>query len=213
MNEKIARVMSALENNNMAVFYAEHKTDIIEIVKGIVEKGETVSCGGAESLKECGVRDFLKSGYYNFLDRTRDGITLEEINEIYAKTFTADAFFTSANAVTEEGILYNVDGNSNRVAAICYGPKKVICVVGVNKIVPDMPSAVRRVKEIAAPLNVKRLGLDTPCARLGHCCMLDGGIGSGCNSLDRICISFTATGYQRKKNRINVIICEEPLGY
>lgn len=213
MDKKIQQVMSALQKNNMAVFYADSKDDITEIVKEIVEKGKTVSCGGSQSLKECGVTELLKSGYYNFLDRSAPGITKEGIEEVYAKTFTCDAFFTSSNAVTMDGQLYNVDGNSNRVSAFTYGPEKVICIVGANKIVEDMPSAIRRVKEIAAPLNVKRLGLDTPCAKTGKCCMVDGGIGSGCDSKDRVCITFTATGFQRKRNRINVIICKDSLGY
>ncbi len=213
MDKRTEKVISALEKNNMAVFYAESKNDIVEIVKGIVQKGKTVSCGGSETLKECGVSDLLKSGYYNFLDRSAPGITQDGIKEVYAKTFTCDAYFMSANAVTLTGELYNVDGNSNRVSAFIYGPEKVICIVGANKIVEDIPAAIRRVKQIAAPLNVKRLGLDTPCAKTGQCCKIDGGIGSGCDSKDRVCITFTATGFQRKKDRINVIICKDSLGY
>lgn len=210
MNEKIAKVKKALESNNIKVFYAESKKDIADIVKQIVPAGAVVSCGGSVTLAESGVMDLLKSGYYQFLDRSAGGI---DPDEVYRKTFSCDAFFTSANAVTEDGIIYNVDGRSNRVAATCYGPREVVFIIGANKIVEDMSSAVKRVKTVAAPLNAKRLGLDTPCAKLGKCSVENGGIGTGCKSANRICINFVATAFQRQKDRVKAIICEDNLGY
>ena len=210
MTEKLKKVKKALEANNITVFFTETKNDIADLVKQIVPKGATVSCGGSVTLADSGVRELLKSGYYNFLDRSAEGVTPEEV---YQKTFACDTFFTSANAVTEDGILYNVDGNSNRVAACCYGPREVLFIIGANKIVKDFPEAVKRVKTVAAPLNAKRLGLDTPCAKLGKCCAENGGVGSGCKSDNRICINFVATAFQRKKDRVKVILCADNMGY
>lgn len=211
MEDKILKVKQALEKNNIEVFCANNKNDIVDIVKQIVPKAACVSCGGSVTLSECNVTELLKSGYYDFLDRSKDSVTAEQIEEIYRKTFGCDAFFTSANAVTENGELYCVDGNANRVAAITYGPEKVIFIVGANKIVKDIPAAVKRVKEIAAPLNAKRLGLDTPCAKLGKC--PDDSMTFGCDYKDRICISYYITAFQRKKDRIKVILCNDSLGY
>lgn len=213
MNEKILKVKKALEENNIEVFYAESKSEIVDIVKQIVPKGATVSCGGSETLKESGVRDLFRSGYYNFLDRSAPDITPEEIEEIYRKTVYCDVYFTSANAVTEDGVLYNVDGRSNRVAATCYGPRNVIFIIGANKIVEDFSLAVKRVKTVAAPLNAKRLGLNTPCAKIGKCVAENGGIGTGCKSDNRICINFVATAFQRQKDKVKVILCKDNMGY
>ena len=205
----IEKLKKALEQNNITVFYASKKEEIPSIVKEIVPQGAVVSCGGSVSLSDSGVAALLKSGYYEFLDRS----TAENPEEIYRKTFACDAFFTSANAVTQDGILYNVDGRANRVAATCFGPKEVIYVIGKNKIVDNFDAAVRRVKTIAAPKNTVRLGLDTPCAKLGHCCVMDGGIGTGCKSENRICVNFVATAFQRQKDKVKVILCEDNLGY
>lgn len=213
MNEKIKKVMSALKENNMNVFYAETKEQIPEIVSSLLKKGDTVSCGGSMTLAQCGVMELLRCGDYNFLDRGAEGLTREDIQEIYRKTFSADAFLTSANAVTEKGELINVDGNANRVAAIAFGPKKIICVVGANKIVADVKEGFKRVKTVAAPKNAVRLGTETPCKTLGHCIFPDGDIATGCKSPDRLCAHYTVNAFQRVKDRINIIICAEALGY
>ena len=213
MESRIQKTIDNLKANNMEVFYANSKEEIPEIVKGILKENDIISCGGSVTLAECGVTDLMKSGNYRFLDRSEPGLTREDIQEIYRKTFFADAFLTSANAVTEKGELINVDGNGNRVTAICFGPKKVICIVGSNKIVPDVASGFKRVKTVAAPKNAVRLNTQTPCKTLGHCICPDGDIASGCNSPDRICAHYVVNGFQKEKGRINVIICSEPLGY
>src|SRR5699024_11852373 len=125
-----------------------------------LREGETCCCGGSLTLEESGIRDLMKSGRYQFIDR-------EEMDprEAYLKTFDADVFLTSANAITEDGELYNVDGNGNRVAALIYGPRRVIVVAGVNKIVPNLQEAISRVKCLAAPDNGVRLETHTPCSR------------------------------------------------
>lgn len=209
MNSKIQKTIEALKANNIEVFYAETKEEIPAIVKSILNKGDTVSRGGSVTLEECGVAELIKNGDYNFLDRAQT----DDVQKLYRDCFSADAYLTSANAVTEDGSLINVDGNANRVGCIAFGPKKVIFVVGANKIVKHVNEAFLRVKTIAAPKNAVRLGLNTPCSKLGHCIALEGGIAEGCNTSNRICSQYLITAFQRDKNRIKVIITPDSLGY
>ncbi len=209
----INKVIKNIQNNNMEAYYAANKAEAVKIAKSLLNKGDTISCGGSVTLAECGITDLMRSGDYNFLDRAVPGLTAAQIDEIYAKTFMADAYLCSANALTEKGELVNVDGRANRVSAITYGPKSVVCVVGVNKIVKDIKEGFRRIKTTAAPLNAKRLNCNTPCAKTGVCIALDGDIADGCMSEDRICASYVVCGRQRIKNRIKVIIVNEELGF
>lgn len=209
MDNRIQKTIEALKANNMEVFYVESKEGIADIVKGLLNKGDTISCGGSVTLKECGVDTLMKSGDYNFLDRS----VAEDIPKLYRDCFSADAYLTSANAVTEKGELVNVDGNGNRVACIVFGPKKLIFVVGANKIVKDVNEGFKRVKTVAAPKNAERLNLNTPCRQLGHCIAVNGDITDGCNNSQRMCSQYAITAYQRDKNRIKVIITPDFLGY
>lgn len=202
---RINRTIEALKKNNMNGYLAKDKEEIIDIIESIISKGDVVSCGGSMSLFEAGVIEYLRNGKYEFLDRYKEGLSGEDIGKIYRDSFFADAYFTSSNAITEEGELYNVDGNGNRVAAMLFGPKKVIVVVGVNKIVKDIDEAIKRNREIAAPANAKRLNRATPCAKLGYC--------MDCNSNDRICNEYTIIKRQGNKDRIHVIFLNEELGY
>ncbi len=208
----IETLIKNLEKNNMKAFYVKSADEIVPLVKTLIKKGDTISCGGSVTLSQCSVAELMQSGDYNFLDRSK-AANREETMDIYRRTFSCDAFFCSANAVTQNGELYNVDGNSNRTAALVFGPQKVICIVGINKLVADVPAAVKRVKTVAAPLNAKRLNVNTPCAKTGICCAPDGDMGSGCACADRICANYVVSAKQRVKDRINVIICGEELGY
>ena len=154
------------------------------------------------TLFEAGVMELLRNGNYNFLDRYAEGA---DIQGIYEAAFTSDVYFMSSNAITENGELYNVDGNGNRVAALTWGPKSVIIVAGYNKIVKDLDEAAERVKDIAAPANATRLGCDTPCTKVGHC--------MNCASQRRICATTVICARQRVQNRIKVILVGEELGY
>lgn len=207
LEAKIGRVIKALAQNRMAATYAPTKEDAVKAVEALLNDGETISCGGSMTLQECGVRALMESGRYNFIDR-------EKISprEAYLKTFGADVFLTSANAITEDGELYNVDGNGNRVAALIYGPKRVIVVAGYNKIVRNLDEAILRVKTVAAPANGARLETRTPCSRMGRCSACDGGMTAGCASERRMCSHYVITGYQRA-DRIQVILVGEELGY
>ena len=214
MTEIIERTMEALRKNNMQAYYVEKKDNVAELVKTLISKGDTVTHGGSVTLGECNIPALLSNGDYNYLDRNAEGLTREVILAIYEKTFSADVFFTSANAITENGLLYNVDGNSNRVAAILYGPKSVIVIAGYNKIVPDINAAMVRLKTVAAPQNTKRLQCKTPCAVTGKCMAADNPmLAEGCKSPERICCNYVVTAQQRHKDRIKVIIVGESLGY
>lgn len=214
--QSINKTIEALKRNNMDACFCKNAEQAKEKVQSLIKKGDTISHGGSVTLKQCDIISLLKNGDYNYLDRNAEGLTREDIEEIYIKTFSADVFLTSANAITENGELYNVDGNSNRVAAILYGPKSVIVIAGYNKIVPDINQAVIRLKTIAAPKNTKRLSCDTYCAREGKCVSLNknnSSICDGCNSEQRVCCNYVISSHQRKKNRIKVIIVGEELGY
>lgn len=211
MDKRIEKTMKNLKKNNITAYYANAKEDALELVRSMLKKGETVACGGSVTLRECGVRQLLACGDYNFIDSFAGGLTHEEAEERFRKSFFADTYLSSSNAITEDGELYNVDGNSNRVAALLYGPSRVIIVAGANKIVKDFDEAVKRVKTIAAPKNSIRLNCDTYCFHKGHC--VCDRIGGGCFSDRRMCCSYAVLSFQRVKNRINVIICKEQLGY
>lgn len=216
INAIIEKTMQNLQKNNIKPFYVDTKEEVVPLVKTLINEGDTVSNGGSVTLKQTGVAELLKSGKYNYLDRSREGITREEVEQVYRDTYSADAYFASSNAITESGYLYNVDGNSNRVSAILYGPKSVILVCGYNKIVKSIDEAVERVKTLAAPPNTVRLNCDTYCAKEGKCVSLtkhNAEICDGCHSPARICCNFVITAQQRHIDRIKVIIVGEELGY
>ncbi len=217
INEKrIAKTIANLEKNNMQAFYVKTKAEVPDKVTELMKDGETVSVGGSMTLFECGVIDLLHSGKYSFLDRYEEGLSRDDIEKLFRETFFSDTYISSSNAITENGELYNVDGNCNRVAAICYGPKSVIIVAGYNKIVDDIDDAVKRVKKIAAPANAVRLSSKTYCSEKGECMSLhagETGMACGCDSPSRLCCSYVVSGYQKVKGRIKVIIVGEELGY
>ncbi len=213
MNETVQKVMENLRKNRMAVEYVATKEEVLPLVKALLPAGCTVATGGSKTLVETGVMDLLNSGNYRFLDRMAPDLTPEERQQVTLDGGQADVYLCSSNAVTEQGELYNVDGNCNRVSAITFGPKQVIMVVGINKIVPDLNAAIVRVKTIAAPLNTKRLNCDTYCNKTGVCMGLEGGMTDGCASPARICCNYVVSGQQRVPDRIRVILVGEELGF
>ncbi len=213
---KIKRTMQNLIKNNMQAYCCDNSEQARELFKKLVKPGDTISHGGSETIKELGIRNIIANGDYNYLNRGKPGLSQEEIERIYRETYSADVYVTSANAVTERGELYNVDGNSNRVSAILYGPKSVIVFVGENKLVRNIDEAVSRVKALAAPANTIRLSCETPCGKTGECVSLSKGgsyICDGCYSPSRICCNYVVSAYQRHKDRIKVVIVRGNLGY
>ena len=202
----------------MQGFYVPKKEDVLPKIEELLHEGDTVAVGGSATLDELGMINYLcsNSGKYNYLNRYEPNLTPEQLRNVFLQSFAADVYLCSSNAVTMDGKLYNVDGNSNRVAAICYGPKSVIMVVCVNKIVPTIEDAVTRVKTCAAPCNCERLHVENYCEKTGSCIDLTSphpSIGGGCASKTRICCNYVVSGMQRVPGRIKILIVNESLGY
>lgn len=204
IDKRIDRTIDSLKKNNMNG-YRVKKENLFDLINDLVPEGSQVATGGSMSLFETGVIDYLRDKY-DFLDRYEKGLSSDGIQELFIKSFGVDGYFTSTNAITEDGKLYNVDGRGNRVAAMIFGPKKVIVIAGANKIVKNIDDAINRNREIAAPANAVRLDRDTPCKIKGYC--------MDCNSPQRICNSFVTIERQGNPDRIHVIFVEdEVLGY
>lgn len=197
-------IIKNLEKRQMEGYYCENAAAAVEKALSFVEADSTVTYGGSETLNESGLKEALRKGSYNLLDRDK-AATPEIKKEIEAKTFVADYYFMSTNAITLDGELINVDGSGNRVAALIYGPKNVIIITGMNKIVPNVESGLTRVRNFAAPPNVVRLNKNTPCFTTGKC--------HDCLSPDCICNQTVITRRSGIKNRIKVILVGEELGY
>lgn len=205
MDERIQRTMDNLRLNRMKPYYAESRDELYGIIRELIKDDNLITSGGSMTLKDSGVTDLLMNEFGDvYLDRSK-GKNSDEVGEIFRKAFVSDTFFASSNAITENGELYNVDGNGNRVSAMIFGPKQVIIVAGVNKIVKDLGEAVKRVEKTAAPKNTVRLNCETPCAKTGEC--------MHCHTPARICCSYVTLAYQRVPDRIKVIIVNEDLGY
>jgi L-lactate utilization protein LutB len=155
----IEKMLNNLEKNNIKPFYLETKEEVAGVVSQLLNEGDTVATGGSHSLFESGVIKLLENGRYNFLNRY--AVPRENRRDIELKSMDADAYFCSCNAVTEAGELYNVDGNSNRISAIAFGPKSVIMIVGKNKIVKNLDEAVKRIRTVTAPELCKLRGRNT----------------------------------------------------
>ena len=209
MNEMITKrndllaqkVIKGLESRNMKGFYAHSKGEALQIALGLIPDGSSVTMGGSVSAREIGLVDTLKVGNYSFIDRDLSN----DKRAVALAAYDVDVFLASCNAMTEDGILVNIDGNANRVSAIAYGPRKVIFIVGMNKVCKDVDSAMKRARNVAAPINAQRFGLDTPCSKTGSC--------MDCKSPDTICCQFLTTRYSRHENRIFVILVNDNLGY
>ncbi|MBE7091967.1 MAG: lactate utilization protein [Clostridiales bacterium] len=196
-----------VENFNKRFFesyYCSTKEEAKDKALSLIKEGSSVSFGGSMSLSQCGLLDAVKSGNFTVYDRNL-AKTPEEREEIMRKAFIADTFLMSANAVSQEGELVNIDGLGNRVSALCFGPKQIIVIVGLNKVAPDLDSAIVRARNVASPINTQRFNLDTPCTKKGAC--------YDCKASDCICAQIVITRICRPKGRIKVIFCGEDLGF
>jgi hypothetical protein len=189
----------------MAGYFVQTREELLLLLKELIPLGSTVGCGDSVTLEEASVFEFLRNGNYIFYDKYAPKITKEQKRKIYLDNFSADTFISSANAITMEGAIFNIDGNGSRVAPMLYGPNQVILVLGINKITDDVDSAIKRTRQIAAPLDAKRLGKSTPCTSLSRC--ID------CKHRERICNDFVLITGQFVKDRIKVIILNENLGF
>ena len=202
-NELLAqKVIKGLASRNMTGYYAATKEEALQIALSLIDEGNSVTMGGAMSAIEIGLVDAVKEGPYNFIDRD----AWEDKRAAMLAAYDADVFLASVNAMTDDGVLVNIDGNANRVSAIAQGPKKVIFIVGMNKVCgSDVDSAIKRARNVAAPTNAQRFGLSTPCTKTGAC--------ANCKSPDTICCQFLITRYSRHARRIHVILVNDNLGF
>ncbi len=209
MNENVAKrnellaqkVIKGLESRNMTGYYAATKEEALKKALEIIPEGSKVGMGGAMSAHEIGLVEAIKNGNYDFIDRD----ATDDKRAAMLATYDADFFLSSANAMTEDGVIVNIDGNSNRVSSIAQGPKHVLFIVGMNKICDDVDGAMKRARNVAAPINAQRFGLSTPCAKTGSC--------MNCKSPDTICCQFLITRFSRHKDRIHVILVNDNLGF
>ncbi len=209
MNENIVKrndllaqkVIKGLASRNMTGYYAHDKEEALSLALGLIPEGSSVTMGGCMSAFEIGLVDALKAGDYNFIDRD----AAEDKRAAMLAAYDADVFLASANAMTEDGVIINIDGNANRVSAIAQGPRKVVFIVGMNKICNDVDGAMKRARNVAAPINAQRFGLSTPCAVTGSC--------MNCKSPDTICCQFLITRFSRHADRIHVILVNDNLGF
>ena len=192
-------VIKGLQSRNMSGYYAKNKEEALKTALELIPKGSSISMGGCMSAQEIGLVSALKESDYHFIDRSK-----MEPREALLAAYDADIFLASANAMTDDGILVNIDGNANRVSCIAQGPRKVLFIVSMNKVCPDLDSAMKRARNVAAPANTQRFDIKTPCKLTGKC--------SDCKSPDTICCQFLITRYSRHTDRIHVILVNENLG-
>lgn len=202
--KQAASIIRHLEKRNMEGYYCPDGKSAVTCALAMMEEGSTVTWGGSTTLEECGMQETLRDSSYILLDRDA-APTPEEKRVIYRQSFYADYYLMSSNAITLDGQLVNIDGNGNRVAALIYGPEHVFLFVGMNKVCVDLEAALKRIRNMAAPPNTTRLGLQTPCVKDGVC--------HNCLSSDCICAHTTITRYNRSPGRIKVFLIGETLGY
>ena len=209
MNENIfkrnellsSKVMKGLESRNMTAYYAANKEEALAKALEIIPEGSTIGMGGCMSALQIGLVDALKQGPYTFIDRDE----AEDRRAAMLQAYTSDVFLASANAITEDGIMVNIDGAANRIAALAFGPRKLVHIVGMNKVCADVHDAIKRARNVAAPINAQRFGLSTPCSKTGAC--------GDCKSEDCICCQMLITRFAMDPNRVHVILVNEDLGF
>ena len=204
-NERLAKtIIKNLQRRHIEGFYCATAAEAVNKVLELIEDGCSVTWGGTMTVRDMGIPDALRRrGTLEVLDRDLVK-TPEEKLAMYLKAFSADVYLTSANAISEDGVIVNIDGNGNRVAAITWGPKKVIFVIGLNKVAQTPEAALARARSTASPINVARFDIKTPCQVDGVC--------HNCNSPESIC-NYVHFLRNSPKGRHVVVLVGENLGY
>ncbi len=187
--------------------YYETSARAVEEICRMIPAGSLVGLGGSETILESGLVAALRRMDIRLLDRYKEGVSKEEVNEMRRGGLAADTYICSSNAVTADGKLVNMDGTGNRVAAMIYGPAKVIVMAGMNKVAPDLDAAIARVRNSAAPANSLRVGIETPCSKTGFC------QDPHCHPPHRICCQLLVTEASMTPGRVTVVLVGETLGY
>lgn len=194
-------VIKGLTSRNMTGYYAETKEEALKIALSLIPEGSKIARGGSYTCNEIGLTKALDEGNYDFCNR--EVVEDKKAAELFA--YTSDVYIGSVNAMSEDGVLINIDGNSNRVSSYAYGPKKLVLVVGMNKVAKDVDAAMKRARNTAAPANMTRFGRNTPCMKTGTC--------MNCKSPETICCQILITRYSMHPDRIHVILVNEELGF
>lgn len=200
----VQEVLQSLVKNRFEALYVSSREEAREKILAMIPTGASVGYGGSLTLDELGIKDVLKKGNYQFIDRGRSETSAEELFKLRRESLLSDVFLCSTNALTKDGKLVNIDGIGNRLAALTFGPKKVIVVAGLNKVVDDVEEGLKRIRNSVAPLHARRRGWKVPCANTGYC--------MDCRSADRICGTIAITEFQREKGRLTVMLVGESLG-
>lgn len=209
-NELLAdKLIKNFQKRNFNAYYCENNEVLLNKIQELISKEETVSWGGSMTLEETGIKSFLEENGYKTINRDK-AKTREEKLELVKQGLFSDVFLMSANAISEDGELVNIDGTGNRVSALCYGPKRIFVIAGMNKVVKTLEDAYSRARNYAAPVNAKRIegiftDMETPCIKTGSC--------MDCKSETSICSQIVTTRLSVPKGRITVFLINEQYGY
>lgn len=205
--EKAAKIIENLKKRNMDGIYCESSKQAVDKILDMIPDGALVGLGGSETIIESGLVDALRKKDIRLLDRYKEGVTKDEVDAMRREGMVSDVYIASSNAVTLDGKLVNIDGTGNRVAAMIFGPKKVILLVGMNKVVRTVEDAITRIKNHAAPLNSVRVNIETPCYHLGYC------NDPHCHPPHRICSQLVILEANMVPDRVMVVLVGEELGF
>lgn len=199
------QLIQALKQRNMEASYAATKEEALEQALAWVPEGSCIGWGGSVSIDAIGLKDAVRQGNYRVIDRDT-AANAGEKEAMYRRILAdCDYFLTSTNAISQDGVLVNIDGTANRLAAMCYGPRHVLYIVGMNKVVATAEDALHRARNEAAPINAMRFGLKTPCSKTG-CCY-------DCKSPDTVCCQILFTRFNHTPGRVKIILVDDSLGY
>lgn len=199
------QLIQALKQRNMEASYAATKEEALEQALAWIPEGSCIGWGGSVSIDAIGLKDAVRQGNYRVIDRDT-AANADEKEAMYRRILAdCDYFLTSTNAISQDGVLVNIDGTANRLAAMCYGPRHVLYIVGMNKVVATAEDALHRARNEAAPINAMRFGLKTPCSKTG-CCY-------DCKSPDTVCCQILFTRFNHTPGRVKVILVDDSLGY
>ena len=207
-----AKIIKNLQTRKFDAYYCQNKSDAVEKAMMLLPENSSVSWGGSVTIHEIGLIDRIYSTNLKIIDRDK-AKTIEERFDIMRQSLLCDTYLTSANAISEDGIIVNIDGIGNRVAAITFGPKSVIMIIGMNKVCKTVDDAISRARNYAAPTNAQRVSIspflkmpdNTPCAITGTC--------ANCKSDECMCSYIIATRMCKVKGRIKIILVGESLGF
>jgi len=203
--DDVQKVVDALNANNIECRFVQSKEEALELALELIPEGSEVGLGGSVSVEQIGLLAKLREGNYTLHDQYEQGLDMEENLSRRRKGIVAKYFVTGTNAITSDGQLVNVDGMGNRVAAQIFGPEKVVLIAGTNKIVKDVHAAFERLEKIAAPINAKRVDMNTPCRDTGEC--------SDCDSPMRICNMYSIIRRMMFPGRVTLILVNDALGF